>query len=96
MVDLPDSNTILTRQFAGYKKLDNVNVNGIVMSGMGLVFKCVYQMPDGRQVPYYVTLLRQLQYAYNNSFINDTLVDVSTDEPKMDYTPNQQVVIEAE
>lgn len=62
----------------GYRKLD---------TGIGLVYKAIYQLPDSRQVAYYVTLQSVIKYGPATIYLSSTIFDVSTDQPTLDQIP---------
>lgn len=75
---LPQENQLLSRMFMGYRKLD---------TGIGLVYKAIYQLPDSRQVPYFVTVQAQIQKGPATNYLSSTVYEVSTDEPTLDLVP---------
>lgn len=68
----------MSRMFFGYRKLDQ---------GLGVVYKAIYQLPDGRQVAYYVTIQAEIQKGPATNYLSSTVYEVSTDEPNLDLVP---------
>lgn len=75
---LPQETQLLSRMFLGYRKLDQ---------GVGVVYKAIYQLPDSRQIAYYVTLQTEIKQGPATTYLNSSIFDVSTDPPMLDQMP---------
>lgn len=78
MTTLPQENQLLSRMFLGYRKLDQ---------GLGVVYKAIYQLPDSRQIAYYVTLQTEIRQGPATNYLTSSIFDVSTDQPTLDQMP---------